>query len=207
MTEQEQLPPKRQPEFADPDVDIAGVPGKHLVDLWQWAYSDLVSNDIRGVVAEYLVGLALDCLRSPRPGWVGWDLDYGTARIEVKAAGVVQAWAPPKKPRSPVFTIGARRAWDPITNEFAPEPLRSAHVFVFCHHNSHEDDWRRVIDTGQWTFHVVSTALLNRELPKAKTVSLPVVERYCQQGDGRTTDFPGIKSAVDEILATGHRGS
>lgn len=201
MTE-EQLSPRRRPEFADPDVDIAGVPGKHLVDLWQWAYSDLVSNDIRGVVAEYLVGLALDCLSSPRPGWVGWDLDYGTARIEVKAAGVVQAWAPPKKPRSPVFTIGARRAWDPITNESALEPLRSAHVFVFCHHHSHEDNWRRVIDTGQWTFHVVSTALLNRELPTAKTVSLPVVERYCQQGDGRTTDFLGIKSAVDEILAT-----
>ena len=39
--------------------------------------------------------------------------------------------------------------------------------------------------------------------PKAKTISLPVVERYCQQGDGRTTDFLGIKSAVDEILATG----
>jgi hypothetical protein len=80
---------------------------------------------------------------------VGWDLDYGSARIEVKAAGVVQAWAPPKKPRSPVFTIGARRAWDPITNEVAPEPLRSAHVFVFCHHHSYEDDWRRVIDTRQ----------------------------------------------------------
>ena len=92
-------------------------------------------------------------------------------------------------------------------NEFAPEPLRSADVFVFCHHNSHEDDWRRVIDTGQWTFHVVSTALLNRELPKAKTISLPVVERYCRQGDGRTTDFLGIKTAVDEILATGIEAS
>ena len=62
MTEQDQLPPKRQPELADPDAEIAGVPDKHLLDLWQWAYSDLVSNDIRGVVAEYLVGSALGCL-------------------------------------------------------------------------------------------------------------------------------------------------
>jgi hypothetical protein len=42
---------------------------------------------------------------------------------------------------------------------------------------------------------------LDRELPTAKTVSLPVVERYCLAGEGRTTDFSGIKSAVDEILA------
>jgi hypothetical protein len=59
MTEQEQLPPKRQPEFADPDAEIVGVSGRHPVDLWQWAYSDLVSNDVRGVVAEYMVGWPL----------------------------------------------------------------------------------------------------------------------------------------------------
>jgi hypothetical protein len=203
MTEQEQLPPMRQPELADPDAEIAGVPGKHLVDLWQWAYSDLVSNGIRGVVAEYLVGSALGCLRGPRPAWVGWDLDYGTARIEVKTAGDVQAWPPPKKLRTARFTIGAHWGWDPVKNEVALEPVRLADVFVFCHHHSHEDDWRQVIDTRQWSFHVVSTALLNRELPEQKTVSLPVVKRYCLAGEGRTTDFPGIKSAVDEILATG----
>lgn len=207
MTEQDELPRKRQPELADPDAEIVGVPGKHLLDLWQWAYSDLVSNDIRGVVAEYLVGSALGCLRGPRPAWVSWDLDYGTAKIEVKAAGVVQAWAPPKKPRTARFTVGARRGWDPVKNEVAVEPVRSADVFVFCHHHSHEDDWHRVIDTRQWSFYVVSTALLNRKLPTAKTVSLPVLEDYCQQGAGRATDFPGIKSAVDTILGQRHRES
>jgi hypothetical protein len=203
MTEREPLLPRRQPKLADPDAHIAGVSGKRLVDLWQWAYSDLVSNDLRGVVAEYLVGSALGCLGGPRPGWVGWDLDYATARIEVKTTGDIQAWPPPKKPRPPVFTIGARRAWDPVTNEFAPDPVRSADVYVFCHHQSAIDDWRQVIDTGQWSFHILSTALLNRELPKAKTISLPMVVRYCAEGEGRTTDFPGIRSAVDEILARG----
>jgi hypothetical protein len=84
MTEQDQLPPQA-PTRADPDAEIVGVPGAHLLDLWQWAYSDLVSNDIRGVVAEYLVGSALGRL-SLFFNLLGCDLGVSRAFCRVVAA-------------------------------------------------------------------------------------------------------------------------
>lgn len=38
--------------------------GGHLLGFWSWAYSDLLSNATRGVLAEYIVGLALGCVQS-----------------------------------------------------------------------------------------------------------------------------------------------
>ena len=41
-------------------VHRGGVPlGRSLQDFWRWSASDLVSNATRGIVAEYLVALAL----------------------------------------------------------------------------------------------------------------------------------------------------
>jgi|GEM_PF-4375483 len=40
-----------------PDTSIAE--GVHVLDYWQWAHSDLLSNLERAIVAEYLVGQAL----------------------------------------------------------------------------------------------------------------------------------------------------
>ncbi|WP_432794029.1 hypothetical protein [Rhodococcus ruber] len=36
--------------------------GQQLRDFWAWAYSDLLGNAMRGVLAEYLVGTALGCV-------------------------------------------------------------------------------------------------------------------------------------------------
>ena len=44
-------------------------------DFWQWAFSDLCSNDIRGVFAEWLVAKLLNIdLRTMRDSWAHWDL-------------------------------------------------------------------------------------------------------------------------------------
>jgi hypothetical protein len=36
--------------------------GPGLLGYWRWAYPDLVSNATRGVLAEYIVGMALRCV-------------------------------------------------------------------------------------------------------------------------------------------------
>lgn len=33
--------------------------GHTLFDFWRWAYSDIISNAYRGVLAEYIVAIAL----------------------------------------------------------------------------------------------------------------------------------------------------
>ena len=33
----------------------------NLLSFWQWSSSDVVSNATRGILAEYIVGKALEC--------------------------------------------------------------------------------------------------------------------------------------------------
>ena len=45
-----------------------------VCDFWQWAFSDLLQNTTRGILAEYIVALLLgnDCqIRNP---WSAYDL-------------------------------------------------------------------------------------------------------------------------------------
>ena len=39
--------------------DNSAVSNKTMLDYWQWAFSDLVGNTDRGVLAEYLVAMAV----------------------------------------------------------------------------------------------------------------------------------------------------
>jgi hypothetical protein len=74
----------------DPHDQIAG---HDLVEFWQWAYSALEDNTVRGVLAEWLVGNALACAIDVRQAWGPWDLETPSGiRVEVKASGYVQRW-------------------------------------------------------------------------------------------------------------------
>ncbi|AXG97954.1 hypothetical protein DVJ83_00840 [Deinococcus wulumuqiensis] len=45
-------------------------------DFWRWAYSDFLSNALRGVLAEYIVAQAAGCTHRARTEWDAYDL-YG----------------------------------------------------------------------------------------------------------------------------------
>ena len=49
-----------------PCIDIRGTHGACVGDFWSWAYSDVLSNRNRSIFAEFIVGLALGTVESPR---------------------------------------------------------------------------------------------------------------------------------------------
>ena len=64
-----------------------------LIDFWRWAYSDLVSNAERGILAEYIVSCALGINQTVRSPWNKYDLlTQDNVSIEVKTSGYLQAW-------------------------------------------------------------------------------------------------------------------
>ena len=68
--------------------------GVQLIDFWRWAYSDLLNNVARGVLAEFLVANALDITKPKlRTEWDPYDLKskQGT-KIEVKSSAYIQSW-------------------------------------------------------------------------------------------------------------------
>ena len=62
----------------DPGSPIPGLGGRTVGHFWSWAYSDAMNNRNRSILAEYIVGAALDAIDAPR---MEWD----------KAPGVIKA--------------------------------------------------------------------------------------------------------------------
>ena len=184
----------------DPSTPIIGARGETALDFWRWAVSDLVSNANRGVVAEYLVGLALGALDQPRVEWDQVDLRYRHTSIEVKASGRGQSWDRPGAPiitRRPNFTIAPRAGWDAATNTSATEPGRLSDCFVFCVHTPTRPSAADVLDVRTWEFLVWSTQAIDRTLGNQKTIALSRLRQLA-----RPCEFSGIKDAVDQELAS-----
>ena len=106
---------------------------KHTVgDFWQWAYSDILSNRNRSILAEYLVGCALGAVKKgAREEWASHDLCYKGKKIEVKSSAYLQAWENNalSKPR---YDIAKKRALVANTGTYGTEPSWNADYFVFC---------------------------------------------------------------------------
>jgi len=56
------------------DTPFVGLDDTHLGDFWRWAYSDLTSNTIRPVMAEFIVGSLLGVESDGRVSWDAADL-------------------------------------------------------------------------------------------------------------------------------------
>ena len=57
------------------------------LDFWRWPASDLTNNALRGVLAEYIVALALRLTKSTRVEWDAPDLVTPSGvKIEVESA-------------------------------------------------------------------------------------------------------------------------
>ncbi len=133
----------------------------------------LVTNVLRGHVAEAIVALALE------PEWrlcggdyAGWDFERPDGlRLEVKQSAAMQSWST-SKPSKPIFDVAARTGHWQAGTQWIAEAGRPAHLYVFAHHSIYADhaDHR---DPTQWAFYVVAT----RDLPDIKQAALSTISR------------------------------
>lgn len=145
-------------------------------DFWQWAYSDFMSNALRGVLAEYIVAHAASCTHRPRTEWSAYDLQTDAGlKLEVKSAAYLQSWE--QKRHSPLrFDIAPKKGWDAQTNTSAQASARSADMYVFCVFAAKEKDGADPCNLSQWFFLVCPTALLNERFGAQKSVALSSLE-------------------------------
>jgi hypothetical protein len=179
--------------FNDP---IPGLDGRTVGDFWRWAYSDVLSNTNRSVLAEYIVGVALGVVTQPRVEWDAVDLRYGNFKIEVKSSAYCQSWFQ-KKPSTILFSIRKAVFWNPATGAYEGEATRSADVYVFCVHAEKDKSKANVLDVSTWDFYVAPTERLNREFGAAESLSLAAVGRAAVR-----CKFERLKAVVDGVLET-----
>lgn len=106
------------------------------------------------MLAEYLVGLALDCTGDTgRREWADYDLIIPDGiRIEVKSSSYLQSW-PQKKPSTISFGVTESQGWE-ATTTYDGAITRRAHVYVFCVFTERDLARANPLDTRQWIFLV-----------------------------------------------------
>lgn len=168
----------------------------NLLCFWQWSASDLVSNALRGRLAEFLVaqalGIALEGLRSE---WDAYDLctPQGVT-IEVKSSAYLQTWS--QKGLSAInFDIAPTRRWDPNTNIYEKESRRQADLYVFALLAHQDKSTLNVMDVSQWEFYLLPTSVLNNRVPNQRQLSLSALKRleptFCR--------FPDLSSCIESL--------
>lgn len=150
-----------------------------LRGFWTWACSDLLSNAMRGVLAEYLVGLALGCVDgTTRLEWDATDLCTADGlRVEVKSSAYLQSWEQ-KRLSAISFGIAPANGWDHATNTYFGERVRQSDVYVFCVLNHTDKATVNPLDVDQWDFYVMPTGQVNAAFGGQKSVSLTSLLRH-----------------------------
>ncbi|MCK9460159.1 MAG: hypothetical protein M0R80_11015 [Proteobacteria bacterium] len=179
--------------FLDPAHSITGLPARTVGDFWQWAYSDVLSNRNRSIFAEYLVGVALESVESPRVEWDSVDLRYRDAKIEVKSAadGPISNGDPAKLH----FSIRKSTSMEPAEGEAGGEAARFVDVYVFCHYLEHAEERTDPLDAAAWDFYVVSTKTLNAKFGEAKSIALGSLQRLA-----KACKFDALRARVDAAV-------
>lgn len=175
-----------------------GARGFTVLDFWRWSTADLVSNTVRGVLAEFIVAQALgvDTLTG-RTEWAAYDLcTVDGVTVEVKSAAYVQSWAQ-QRPSTIQFGVGKKRSWDAATNRLADEPVRAADVYVFALLAHRDKATLDPLNLDQWEFYVLPTTVLDRRERSQHSITLPSLQRL-QAGPHK---FDALRAAVAAAVA------
>ncbi|MEY2195751.1 hypothetical protein AB7942_23905 [Neobacillus sp. BF23-41] len=159
----------------EPNTKIKGTE-LTILDFWKWGYSDILTNSLRGVFAEFLVGAAIGALNQSRIEWDAFDLQYKDKKVEVKSAAYIQAWYN-GTPSKISFSIGHKKKYDYETNTYSPDAARNADIYVFCLLKEENPEMVDPLDTSQWEFYIVLTNTLNSQFSSQKTIALSSLKK------------------------------
>jgi len=178
-----------------------GIPqGATIGHFWQWSASDLLGNTSRGVLAEYLVALALSVdVSGTRDGWSPFDLRTPEGvTVQVKSAAFVQSWHQ-RRLSTIAFNVQPTRAWDPDTNTVAAQPQRHADVYVFALLAHDDKSSVDPLDVSQWRFFVLPTHMLDERTRSQHSITLRSLRSLAGEG----VSFNGLRSAVQKAAGGG----
>jgi hypothetical protein len=168
----------------------------NLQDFWKLAAFDLLSNALRGVVAEFLVAKAIDASAATRVEWMpATCVIPNGARLEVRGREFVQTW-PQSRLSTPTFDIGREHAWDAATNTYSPEPCRASDAYVFALHAHTERTTADALDVLQWQFYVMATATIEARCNGQKRIGLASLRSVCES----PVPYLKLVAAVDHVL-------
>jgi hypothetical protein len=169
--------------------------GADLQSFWRWAFSDVLNNAQRGVLAEYIVATALRCSHGVRTQWDAYDLKTPAGiRIEVKSAAYLQSWG--QEGFSAIkFSIAPAAVWNPQTKKRMETKTRPAQVYVFCVLSTQDKDKVDPLDLDQWDFYCLSAKTLNEKVGAQREIML---KRLLSLG-AKTAKYHALAATVESV--------
>ena len=151
---------------------VGATPEMNLHGFWRWAASDLVSNTMRGILAEYIVATALDLADGLRAEWNPYDLKKGDCQNEVKSGAYIQSWYHRELSKI-TFSIRPARSWNDNTNILSRESKRQADIYIFCVLTPiMQDEQLNPLNLDQWEFYILRSDVMDKACPTQKTIGL-----------------------------------
>ncbi len=174
-----------------------------LPDFWQWAYSDLVSNARRGILAEFIVASALGLGRKDvRIEWGTVDLVTSKGlKIEVKSAAYVQSWRQ-QRLSTISFDVAPHRRYNHETGEAEGTATRRADVYVFALLGHQDKVSIDPLDLRQWQFYVLPTSTLDSRERSQHSITLKSLITLRPQAVTFTQLRQAVKRAAAEQAST-----
>ena len=184
-------------------------PEASMLNFWKWYASGILTNTIRGGLAEYIVALAVQDVRvfnDIQEVWDSYDLcmldeiNSDEIKIEVKASGYIQSWYQKNGESTPKFGIGRKEVYFSDTATYSPDKIRAADIYVFCLYKPRDTisvEMLNPLEVSQWDFYILPTAILEREKPDESQISL----RQLEQLGPRKVPFDQIRSTICEMLS------
>lgn len=172
---------------------------KHLLDFWQWFGSDLLSNALRGILAEFIVACDLGCADTVRQEWSAYDLKTSTGfKVEVKSAAYLQSWHQ-RNPTLIRFGIAPTYEQENTADGYWKQSnvlKRQADVYVFCILSHLDSATVDPLNMAQWKFYVLSARELDRVVGKQKSISLAALLKL----QPRPARYGQLANCIDEVM-------
>lgn len=172
-----------------------------LLDFWRWSASDLLSNAMRGVFAEFLIAniLGID-VSGVREDWAKYDLTTRAGlKIEVKSAAYLQSWD--QYEYSAIsFDVAPRYQFSEqgLLLPVQPERVADVYILALLHHKiKHPEEGERGVDpldVSQWSFFVLDRSFLDHRTRSQHSIT----EASLMGLNVGPYDYTQLRSVIDD---------
>lgn len=164
--------------------------------FWQWAYSNLPANNLRGHLAEFIVASAVGDKSATRIEWADYDVVTQSGHtVEVKSAAYLQSWGQ-NKLSAISYDIAPAKGKDKDRERWGGPRIRTSDAYVFCLLMHEDKPSLDPLNLDQWTFYVLPTADLNAKSESQKTLTMGSLRSL----DPEECKYGEIAKTIDQVL-------
>lgn len=172
-----------------------------VLEFWQYGFSSLNSNVLRGALAEFIVENALKDnveieVRSP---WGDYDVLYKGKKIEVKCCSYIQDWDQNKLTTIQWSGLKAKKLYySEAVTKFADVDKTvdyKADIYVLALFKHQEHATLDILDMDQWCFYVLHKEQLSIITKNRSSVSLALLWK----NDIEPINFFGLEESISNL--------